>query len=137
VDGNKDVLIAFLKVIFESALNTIESVEYLPLHQDPKIAALRQSIVDVKCSDTKGRQFIIEQCYSDSAFLKRACVYAARAYTDQATVGVSYRDIKPVIFHADLDFKLPEDKKYLSHDKLLDIGQRNAISESVHSRSWS
>jgi predicted transposase/invertase (TIGR01784 family) len=122
VDDNKDILIAFLNAIFEGVHNTIEDVEFLPLHQDPKIAALRQSIIDVKCSDSKNRQFIIEmQCYSDSAFLKRACVYAARAYADQAIDGVSYRDIKPVIFLAILDFKLLDEDKYLSHNKLLDV----------------
>jgi predicted transposase/invertase (TIGR01784 family) len=122
-EQNKDVLVSFLNTIFEGVQDPIENVEFLPLHQDPAIAALRQSVVDVKCTDTKNRQFIVEmQCYNDPYFIKRACVYASRAYADQKSVGTPYSAIKPVIFLAILDnFNLIEGtQKYLSHNQILD-----------------
>jgi predicted transposase/invertase (TIGR01784 family) len=147
-ERNKDVLIGFLNAVFEGVHDPIEDVEFLPLHQNPEIAVLRQSIVDVKCTDTKNRTFIVEmQCYNDPDFIKRACVYASRAYADQVVKpdlkgdgaseqdgggshrrnrripkGPQYNDLKPVIFLAILyDFVWIENtEKYVHHNKILD-----------------
>jgi predicted transposase/invertase (TIGR01784 family) len=122
-EKNKEILIHFLNDIFEGEYETIEDVEFLPLHQDPEIAALRQSIVDVMCRDTKGNRMIIEmQCATDTHFIERAVAYACRAYLNQRTTAKGYGDMKPVIFLAVLDHTLFSDKKeYLSHHKLLDV----------------
>ncbi|MDR1207774.1 MAG: Rpn family recombination-promoting nuclease/putative transposase [Holosporales bacterium] len=53
-----------LNAAFQGEEGPITNVEFLPLHQDPKIAGLRQSIIDVKCTDTQNRKFIVVmQCY--------------------------------------------------------------------------
>jgi predicted transposase/invertase (TIGR01784 family) len=122
-EKNKDILIHFLNDIFEGTRDTIENVEFLPPHQDPEVAILRQSIVDVMCCDTKGNRMIIEmQCSADTHFIERAVAYACRAYLNQRTAGKGYGDMKPVIFLAILDRVLfPGKKEYLSHHKVSDV----------------
>jgi predicted transposase/invertase (TIGR01784 family) len=122
-EKHKDILIAFLNDIFEGVHDRIEEVEFLGKEQPPEIEAYRQSIVDVKCRDSKNRNFIIEMQYSkDSSFIKRACVYACRAYADQVTEGVPYSLVTPVIFLAIVDFMMfPNKKAYLSHHKTIDV----------------
>jgi predicted transposase/invertase (TIGR01784 family) len=144
-ERNKDVLIGFLNAVFDGVHEPIEDVEILPSHQDPDIVILRQSIVDVKCTDTKNRKFIVEmQCYNDPDFDKRSCAYASRAYVDQLVIskprGQSddaasdrkdknkrrrdrYHELKPIVFLAVLyDFIwLKNGDKYVHHNKILDI----------------
>jgi predicted transposase/invertase (TIGR01784 family) len=122
-EKNKDILIHFLNDMFRDKYDKIEDVEFLKTNQDPEIASLRQSIVDVLCKDTKGNMFIIEmQCATDSHFIERAVSYACRAYLNQRTKGRSYGDMKPVIFFAILEHTLFDDKKeYLSYHKVTDI----------------
>jgi predicted transposase/invertase (TIGR01784 family) len=131
---NKDILIDFLNAVFDGERAPIESVTFLPTHQDPEIAAFRQTIVDVRCMDASKNQFIVEmQHYGDLFFMQRACVYASRAYIEQGKVldpdddkhdkkkKSVYADVNPVIFLAILD-TLPEIKgeNYLSHNEILD-----------------
>jgi predicted transposase/invertase (TIGR01784 family) len=131
-EKNKEILIGFLNDIFAGTHDQIEDVEFLKLDQDPEIAALRQSIVDVMCRDVNGKRFIIEmQCAYDTHFIRRAVAYACRAYLNQRTKkdvkpktdrSAGYGDMKPVIFLAILDHKLfPDKKEYLSHHKVSDV----------------
>jgi predicted transposase/invertase (TIGR01784 family) len=122
-EKNKDILIHFLNDVFKNKYERIEDVEFLKLSQDPEVAVLRQSIVDVLCKDTKGNMFIIEmQCSMDSNFIERAVAYACRAYLNQRVKEKSYGDMKPVIFFAILEHTLFSNKKeYLSHHKVTDV----------------
>jgi predicted transposase/invertase (TIGR01784 family) len=122
-EKNKDILIHFLNDMFKDKYERIEDVEFLKTIQDPEIAMLRQSIVDVLCKDAKGNMFIIEmQCATDSHFIERAVAYACRAYLNQRSKGKSYGDMRPVIFFAVLEHTLFKDKReYLSHHKVTDV----------------
>jgi predicted transposase/invertase (TIGR01784 family) len=122
-EKNKGILIHFLNDIFKDKYDRIEDVEFLKTNQDPEVAILRQSIVDVLCRDTNGNMFIIEmQCATDTHFIERAVAYACRAYLNQRSKGKSYGDMKPVIFFAILEHTLFKDKKeYLSHHKVTDV----------------
>jgi predicted transposase/invertase (TIGR01784 family) len=123
IDKHKKILLAFLNDLFEGVHPKIKNLRFLPPHQDPEIAGLRQSIVDVLCRDVSGKQYIIEmQCAHDAAFLKRACYYASKAYISQMKPGQPFSDLEPVIFLAILEEKLfPKKQAYLSHHKLKDI----------------
>ncbi len=122
-ERNKDILIHFLNDIFARTTNPIEEVTFLKTSQNPEIAALRNTIVDVMCRDTEGRRFIIEmQVGREPGFVKRAQNYAARAYIDQRDQGIAYKDLDEVIFLGITSFILfPEKEKYLSYHKMLDI----------------
>jgi predicted transposase/invertase (TIGR01784 family) len=122
-DKNKDVLLLFLNDIFAGVHPKVEDVTFLKTHQNPEIAALRESIVDVLCRDAEGKQFIVEmQCRRDSGFIKRACLYASKAYGQQHTPEMEYDDLKPVIFLGIMKGKLfPQKKRYLLHYKLREL----------------
>jgi predicted transposase/invertase (TIGR01784 family) len=135
-DKNKDVLLLFLNDIFEGVHPKIEDVTFLPTHQNPEIAVLRESIVDILCRDKEGKQFIIEmQCRGDRNFLKRACLYASKAYGQQHTLENEYDDLKPVIFLGIMKGKLfPKQPNYLSHNIFLDINTHKCnIKEFTYS----
>ncbi|GHU16039.1 hypothetical protein FACS189472_00220 [Alphaproteobacteria bacterium] len=53
-EKNKKILITFLNDVFEGKHNKIEDVEFLKLNQDPEVASLRQSIVDVMAVISRG-----------------------------------------------------------------------------------
>ena len=62
----------------------IVAVHFLERVRDPAIAAKKQRIVDVRCTDQAGRAHIIEmQVAKQSGFEKRAPYYAAKAYSRQ------------------------------------------------------
>jgi predicted transposase/invertase (TIGR01784 family) len=130
-EKNKEILIRFLNDIFEGKQEKIEDVEFLKLSQDPEVATLRQSIVDVLCKDSSGRKWIVEmQCAADTHFIKRAVAYASRAYLNQRTKKLERQDakdsgfgaMKSVIFFAILKNTIfPNKKNYLSHHAFADI----------------
>ncbi|MGL9718584.1 MAG: Rpn family recombination-promoting nuclease/putative transposase [Wolbachia sp.] len=122
-EKNKDILVHFLNDILGfTGEAKIEDVQFLNPIQNPKIAAKKESIVDVLCRDTTGVQTIVEmQVARTTGFEKRAQYYAAKAYSDQADVGDKYEDLKEVIFIAITDFILFPDKPgYKSDHVILD-----------------
>ncbi|MBS0186318.1 MAG: Rpn family recombination-promoting nuclease/putative transposase [Proteobacteria bacterium] len=120
---NADILIHFLNDILNLKDHPIQTVKFLKSNQDPKIAAERQSIVDVLCEDEKHDKFIIEmQVARDPGFIKRAQYYASKTYINQRDDGVKYKDLKNVRFLAIYDATLfPQKSNYISHHEMRDI----------------
>ena len=117
---NKDILIAFLNDILDHKhIGEIQDVKYLNTVQDPEIAALKQSILDVLCEDQTGAQYIVEiQVAKTKGFEKRAQYYAAKAYSSQLLEGEQYDKLKEVIFVAITDFIMFPDKKKVKTDHI-------------------
>ena len=66
----------------------IESVKYLMPEQSPRIPEMRNTIVDVKCTDEKGRIFIVEmQMAWSKSFTKRFLFGVSKAYVQQLASG--------------------------------------------------
>jgi len=75
----------------------IESIEYLLPEQTPRIPEMKNTIVDVKCTDKIGRIFIVEmQLNWTSHFTKRLLFGASKAYVQQLKQGESYEALCPV-----------------------------------------
>ncbi len=75
----------------------IASLEYLPAELVPEIPVLKYSIVDVRCRDEQGRQFIVEmQMLWTVAFKTRVLFNASKAYVNQLGWGKEYRGVHPV-----------------------------------------
>lgn len=57
-----DLVASFLNALlpFDSPEERIEHVEYLPSELVPQTPLRKNSIVDVRCKDKRGRQFIVE-----------------------------------------------------------------------------
>lgn len=122
-EKHKDILIHFLNdVLAQSEGIKIMEVNFLNPIQDPDALAKKQSIVDVLCKDSYGRQYIIEmQVARVDGFEERAQYYAAKAYTSQMNRGGLYEHLKEVIFIAILDYELfPNKKHYQSNHTIRD-----------------
>ena len=75
----------------------IESVEYLTPEMVPENPAKKDSIVDVRCKDRQGRQFIVEmQLYWNEEFKRRVLLNASKAIVRQLDEGENYSLIQPV-----------------------------------------
>ncbi len=95
---NTDLLISFLNGVmpFKEG-GFIETVTYLPSEQTPRIPTLKNTIVDVKCTDQSGRIFIIEMQMSwSSSFTKRLLFGVSKAYVQQLDSGKDYVTLCPV-----------------------------------------
>lgn len=75
----------------------IEHIEYIPAELVPEIPLLKNSIVDVRCTDNRGRQFIVEmQMLWTDSFKNRVLFNASKAYVKQLDRGHEYKGLKPV-----------------------------------------
>ena len=120
---NKDVLIHFLNdVLDHKDRGPIVEVTLINPTQLPETADLKESILDVLCTDEQGIQYIVEmQVAGSKGFAKRAQYYAAKAYSQQAKSGDRYDALKEVIFLAILDFEMfPGKENYKSDHVILD-----------------
>ena len=92
------LLISFLNAVLPLEGNRqIESIEYLPVELVPEIPIFKDSMVDVRCFDKEGRQFIVEmQMLWTDAFMSRVLFNSSKAYIKQLDMGEKYSTLKPV-----------------------------------------
>jgi len=63
----------------------------------PEIPILKNSLVDVRCTDNFGRQFIVEmQMYWSESFKSRVVFNASKAYVKQLDSAKEYKMLQPV-----------------------------------------
>jgi len=75
----------------------IVSLEYLPAELVPEVPEVRNSIVDVRCVDERGRQFIVEmQMLWTESFQQRVLFNASKAYVRQLHPGQEFKYLQPV-----------------------------------------
>ena len=95
---HKDLLISLLNALLPLADDEqIESVEYLSPELVPETYVGKNSIVDVRCRDVKGRQFIVEmQMLWTEAFKQRVLFNASKAFVRQLDKKRKYELQHPV-----------------------------------------
>jgi len=75
----------------------IVSLEYLPAELVPELPLMKHTIVDVRCLDNRGRQFIVEmQMLWTDSFTSRVLFNASKAYVKQLDKAREYKGLKPV-----------------------------------------
>ncbi|MDR2764439.1 MAG: Rpn family recombination-promoting nuclease/putative transposase [Tannerella sp.] len=104
----------------------IVELEYQTGELVPEIEVLRNSIVDVRCTDTLGRQFIVEmQMYWSESFRSRVLLNASKAYVMQLDRADRYELLQPVYalsFVNETFEKSPEMRnEYYHHYKIVNI----------------
>jgi predicted transposase/invertase (TIGR01784 family) len=99
----------------------IKEITYLTPEQAPRIPSMKNTIVDVKCTDNKGHIFIVEMQMSWSAsFFKRFLFGASKAYVQQLNRGYTYTTLCPVYGLAILNSVFEkEDPEWYHHYRLL------------------
>ena len=93
-----DLVMSLLNALLPlDADGQIESVEYLTPEMVPDNPAKKNSIVDVRCKDQQGRQFIVEmQLYWSDSFRRRVILNAAKAVVREAERAKDYNLVQPV-----------------------------------------
>ena len=75
----------------------IKTLSYLPSEQVPRIPGMKNTIVDVKCTDEKDRIFIVEmQMTWSKSFMSRFLFGTSKAYVQQLDRGQTYDTLCPV-----------------------------------------
>ena len=111
----------------------IVSLEYLPVELVPEIPMFKNSIVDVRCVDQKGQQFIVEmQMLWTDSFKSRVLFNASKAYIKQTKRGVQYKGLQPVyslnIINENFDNKL---ENYIHHYKIIHTEDSESVIEGL------
>ncbi|MDR0691508.1 MAG: Rpn family recombination-promoting nuclease/putative transposase [Prevotellaceae bacterium] len=75
----------------------IVELEYLPPELTPELPVLKNSLVDVRCIDKRGRQFLVEmQMHWTETFKSRVLFNASKAYIKQLEPREQYKFLQPV-----------------------------------------
>jgi predicted transposase/invertase (TIGR01784 family) len=110
------VLVSFLNAVLDlEGLNRITKVTIINPYLLPRIAGEKASIIDVRATDQRGRQFIVEMQVADKkGFEKRVQFYTSRDYSMQIEKGEDYPKLKPTYFIGILNFGIGFGKDYLA-----------------------
>ena len=75
----------------------IQEIKYLPTELVPQLEGGKNTIVDVLCTDVRGRKFCVEmQMEWSDAFQQRVLFNASKLYVSQAMKREKYSDLQPV-----------------------------------------
>ena len=93
-----DLVMSLLNALLPlTAGQEITDIEYLPSEMVPENPLRKNSIVDVRCKDKTGRQFIVEmQMIWSPEFKQRVLFNASKAYVRQMNAGEQYELLQPV-----------------------------------------
>jgi predicted transposase/invertase (TIGR01784 family) len=109
-------LISFLNAVLRlEGANRITKVSIINPYLLPRIMGEKASIIDVRATDQKNRQFVVEMQVADrKGFESRVQYYTARDYSMQIEKGEDYPKLKPTFFIGILNFGIGFGKLYLS-----------------------
>jgi predicted transposase/invertase (TIGR01784 family) len=101
-------------------------IEYQSGELIPELDVLRNTIVDVRCVDSAGRQFIVEmQLFWYDSFKKRVLLNASKAYVLQLDAAEKFKSLQPVYslnFVNEIFEKSPQmEQEYFHHYKIVNL----------------
>ena len=111
----------------------VTDIEYLPAEMVPDNPWKKNSIVDVRCKDKRGRQFIVEmQMIWSQEFKYRVLFNASKGYVRQIGSGENYHLLQPV-YSLNLVNEIfePEMKGYYHHYKLVHDKDSNKVIDGL------
>ncbi|MDR3181072.1 MAG: Rpn family recombination-promoting nuclease/putative transposase [Prevotellaceae bacterium] len=105
------------------ASQQIVELKYQQPELVPEIPALKDSIVDVHCTDNRGRKFIVEmQMYWTDSFKSRVLFNASKAYIKQLDTAKEYKFLQPVYALSFINEIFDHDSSVYYHDyKIVNI----------------
>ena len=121
-DKREHVLRHFLNSVLELVGDRqIKRLRIADPHQVPKLKDHKETILDVRCKDQRGCEFIVEMQVSDQRdFEHRAVYYVAKSFVNQLKKGEDYTQLRKVTLLSILDFPFLESPDYLSTHLILD-----------------
>jgi len=128
-EKKKEILISFLNSILRlKDERTIHDVILLNPTQAPRIKGAKESILDVRCYDQRGTNYIVEmQVLGQVFFDKRVLYYASKAYSDQLGKGDTYQALSPVIFLGILNFNFTQSSRCISTHTIHDVETKEHV----------
>ncbi len=95
---HKDLAISLINALLPLPEDgQVTSIEYLTPELMPETPLGRNSIVDVRCKDQRGRQFLVEmQTVWTPSFMARVVFNSSKAYVRQIEGGEEYKLLQPV-----------------------------------------
>lgn len=132
---HKDLVMSLLNALLPLEPDgQITSVEYLSTELVPENPGKKDSVVDVRCEDQQGRQFIVEmQMYWNQYFKSRVLLNASKAVVKQLKDGEGYNLIQPVYclnLINDIGFESGPDEFY--HDyAIVNVAHSDRIIEGL------
>lgn len=131
-----DLVISLLNALlpFDKPEEEITWIEYLPPELVPKNPLRKNSIVDVRCRDKRGRQFIVEmQMVWSAEFQQRVMFNASKAYVSQLGNGEDYDLLQPV-YSLNLVNEIfePEMEEYYHYYRMVHIEHSDKIIDGLH-----
>jgi predicted transposase/invertase (TIGR01784 family) len=113
-----DILRSFLNSMLPlpDGMEIVE-LEYLSPEMIPETFLEKFTSVDVRCKDSRGRQFLVEmQMNWTTAFKQRVLFNASKAYVTQSEKGVEFKSLKPVYaLNLINENYLPQSSDYYHH----------------------
>ncbi len=112
----------------------ITDVEYLTPEMVPENPFRKNSIVDVRCRDSRGRQYIVEmQMVWSPEFEQRVLFNASKAYVRQAEVGKEWKLLQPV-YSLNLVNEVfePQMKGYYHYYRMVHVEHTDKVIDGLH-----
>ena len=119
---------------FDKPEEEVVSVEYLPAEMVPENPLRKNSIVDVRCKDARGRQFIVEmQMVWSQEFKMRVLFNASKAYVRQLGEGQDYELLQPV-YSLNLVNEIfePDMEQYYHYYRLVHSERTDKVIDGLH-----
>ena len=115
-------LISFLNAVLGlEGANRVVKVTLIDPYLVPRIKGEKASIIDVRATDMRGRQFIIEMQVADKkGFGKRVQYYTAKDYSLQILKGDDYVLLNPTYFIGILNFPFGNNPSYYTKHLTID-----------------
>jgi predicted transposase/invertase (TIGR01784 family) len=130
-----EILLSFLNALLPLEPNQIiTEIEYLPIELVPEIPLIvKNSLVDVRCKDNLGRQFIVEmQMLWTDSFKSRVLFNASKAFIRQLNKGIEYKGLQPVYALSLVNENFEKDTDYwFHHYKLVHTQDSNKIIDGL------
>ena len=132
---HKDLVISLLNALLPlDDDHLVKSVEYIPVEMVPDNPLKKNSIVDVRCHDQDGRQFLVEmQMIWSKEFMQRVLFNASKAYVRQLDKKEDYNLLQPV-YSLNLvnDVFMDDILEYYHHYDIVNVEHTDKRIEGLH-----
>ena len=131
-----DLVISLLNALLplDKPEEEVQSIEYLPAELVPDNPLRKNSIVDVRCKDARGRQFIVEmQMVWSKEFQNRVLFNASKAYVRQLDKSNDYDLLQPV-YSLNLvnDIFEPDMEPYYHYYRMVHYERTDKVIDGLH-----
>lgn len=131
---HQDLVISFLNALlpFGNADEEIKSVEYLNPELVPVNPLRKDSVVDVRCRDVLGRQFLVEmQMMWTSEYKKRVLFNASKAYISQLGRSEKFELLQPVYSLNLVNDTFSSSKGYYHDYRIVEVAETKEVIDGL------